>query len=230
MIPAPMNFLREKISASPAHARVVPYVVLLALTFLQDGFGEEARFWVYFAKMLVGLWCIYEMRSFATEIRWAFSWEAVVIGVGIFAVWVGLNPYYPMNEVLMKAGEPWNPFKLYGEGSGMAWFFVAVRTFGSALIVPPIEEAFYRSFLYRWFVRTNFTEMPLNRFHGLSFVVTALFFGLVHYQWVAGILCGMAYQWLVLRKNRVGDAMTAHAITNFLLGIWVVWKGAWIFW
>jgi hypothetical protein len=41
----------------------------------------------------------------------------------------------------------------------------------------------------------------------------------------------MAYQWLVLRKNRLGDAMTAHAITNFLLGAWVVWKGgaAWKF-
>jgi hypothetical protein len=24
--------------------------------------------------------------------------------------------------------------------------------------------------------------------------------------------------------------MTAHAITNFLLGLWVVWKGAWSFW
>jgi hypothetical protein len=33
-----------------------------------------------------------------------------------------------------------------------------------------------------------------------------------------------------LRKNRVGDAMTAHAITNFLLGAWVVGRGAWNFW
>jgi hypothetical protein len=34
----------------------------------------------------------------------------------------------------------------------------------------------------------------------------------------------------VLRKNQLGDAMTAHAITNFLLGIWVVTRGAWQFW
>jgi membrane protease YdiL (CAAX protease family) len=43
-------------------------------------------------------------------------------------------------------------------------------------------------------------------------------------------LCGAAYQWLVLRKGRLGDAMTAHAITNFLLGAWIVWRGAWQFW
>jgi hypothetical protein len=24
--------------------------------------------------------------------------------------------------------------------------------------------------------------------------------------------------------------MTAHAITNFLLGVWVVWRGEWKFW
>jgi hypothetical protein len=97
--------------------------------------------------------------------------------------------------------------------------------------VPPIEEVFYRSFLYRYLVNTRFQAMALNRFHGLSFVVTTLVFGLAHPdRWVAAILCGLAYQGLVLRKNRLGDAITAHAITNSLLGIWVVWKGQWHYW
>ncbi len=53
----------------------------------------------------------------------------------------------------------------------------------------------------------------------------------MHPQWLAGILCGLTYQGLVIRKGRLGDAMTAHAITNFLLGVYVVWKGgaAWKF-
>ena len=64
-----------------------------------------------------------------------------------------------------------------------------------------------------------------------SFVVTSAIFGLMHPdRWLAGILCGLAYQWLVIRKNRLGDAMTAHALTNLLLGLWVIWKGAWSFW
>jgi len=49
-------------------------------------------------------------------------------------------------------------------------------------------------------------------------------------RWIPGILCGLAFQGLVVRKNRLGDAMTAHAITNFLLGIWIVWRHAWTFW
>jgi CAAX prenyl protease-like protein len=148
----------------------------------------------------------------------------------VFAIWVGLDPYYPKSSLLFKTGTPWNPFKVFGEQSMAGWFFVGVRTFGSAIIVPPIEEAFYRSFLYRYMVRTDFTTMSLGQFHGLSLVVTSLLFGLVHYQWLAGVLCGLAFQGLVLHKKRLGDAMLAHAITNFLLGIWIVWKGAWQFW
>jgi CAAX prenyl protease-like protein len=96
--------------------------------------------------------------------------------------------------------------------------------------VPPLEEVFYRSFLYRYVASNQFLDVPFNRFLPLPFLITAVVFGFAHNDWLAGMICGAAYQWLVLRKNRLGDAMTAHAITNFLLGIWVVWRGAWNFW
>jgi CAAX prenyl protease-like protein len=225
-----MNLLREKLSLSPIHARVIPYILILVLTFLQDSFGEEARYWMYFAKMLAGAWCIWEMRALVPEMKWAFSWEAVAAGVLVWAIWVFLDPFYPKFEALFKMPPPWNPFHQFGDGSAMGWFFFWVRTLGSALIVPPLEEVFYRSFLYRYCVRTDFENMPLNRFHPTSFIVISLVFGMIHFQWIAGFLCGMIYQWLVIRKNRLGDAMLAHGITNFLLGLWIYWKGDWKFW
>jgi CAAX prenyl protease-like protein len=197
---------------------------------LREQFHGPLRYWLYVAEMGVGLWCVWEMRSLVPEIRWAVSWEAVVVGILVCVIWVGLDPYYPKSDLLVQPGPPWNPFEQFGKGSALGLFFVLVRTFGSALVVPPIEEAFYRSFLYRYFVRTNFTEMPFNRLHWLSLVVTSALFGLVHYQWLPGILCGLAYQWLVVRKNRLGDAMTAHAITNFLLGVWAYSQNDWKFW
>jgi CAAX prenyl protease-like protein len=125
---------------------------------------------------------------------------------------------------------PWNPLVQFGQDSALAWLFAVTRILGSALVVPPLEEAFYRSFLYRYIANPHFESVPFNRFLPLPFFATALVFGLSHNEWISGILCGMAYQWLVIRKNRLGDAMTAHAITNFLLGVWVVWRGAWNFW
>lgn len=225
-----MSFLREKFETSPIYARVAPYVLLVILTVIQDSFEGPIRYWMYLAKMIAGAWCIFEMRPLVLEMRWAWSWEAVLAGVLVFALWVGLDPYYSKFELLFKAGEPWNPFKQFGSNSGPGWFFVLVRTVGSALIVPPLEEVFYRSFMYRYFVRLQFTAMPFKQLHWLSLVVTSLLFGLAHYEWLAGFLCGLIYQGLAIRKNRLGDAISAHAITNFLLGCWVVWRGAWHFW
>jgi CAAX protease family protein len=197
------------------------------LTFGQGRLGAGSDYWFYLAKTLVGAWLIWQMRPFVSEMRWAASWEAVVVGVAVCVMWVGIDGLYPKIET---GGTVWNPREHYGASPALAWTFIAVRILGSTFVVPPLEEVFYRSFLYRWFVRTDFQMMPLNRFHPTSFLVTSVLFGFEHSQWLAGILCGLAFQWLVLRKNRLGDVMTAHAIANFLLGVWVVWQGAWQFW
>ncbi len=235
-----MRLLKELFAGSPAVARVAPFVVFLLLTGAQGQFGEASRYWFYLGKTVVGIWLIWEMFPVVTEIRWAFSWEAVVVGIGVFALWVGISgDWTTQNTLWVKVGLskppttadlPWNPLAQFANNSALAWLFIITRILGSTLVVPPLEEAFYRSFLYRYIARPDFTAVPLGRFFPLPFVATALVFGVSHNEWIAGILCGAAYQWLVIRKNRLGDAMTAHAITNCLLGLWVVWRGAWNFW
>jgi CAAX prenyl protease-like protein len=167
------------------------------------------------------------MRPVVSEMRWAISWEAILVGVGIFAIWVGLDPFYPK---IIKSATGWNPNSQFGQHSALAWLMIVTRIAGTTLVVPPLEEVFYRSFLYRYIARQDFLSVPLNQFLPLPFLATAAVFGFAHNEWLAGILCGAAFQWLVLRKNRLGDAMTAHAITNFLLGAWIVSKSAWHFW
>lgn len=227
-----MNSLKQHLSKSPSYARVLPFVLFLLPLLIQDNFGEDLRYWIYLARTLLGAWCVWEMRTLVPEMRWTFSWEGAVVGVLVLVMWVKLDPWYPPNHMVFSQSTPWNPFRHFGDGSGLGWFFFLVRTIGSSVVVPPLEEVFWRSFLYRYLVRTKFEEMPLSRMHPLSFVVTSLLFGLEHYQWLAGILCGMAYQFLVIRKGRLGDAIFAHAITNFLLSVYVYWKGgpAWNFW
>jgi len=232
----------DDIKKSPVWSRVVPFAVFLAITVtLQAGGGETTRYWWYLAKTLIGAWLVWELRSVVSEMKWAISWEGVVVGVLVFAMWVGIDPYYPkQDELLFKLGfgknpteQPvviWNPFAAFGAGSVMGWMFVVVRTVGSTALVPMLEEVFYRSFLYRYLISPEFERVSLNRMHAVSMAMTAGIFAFTHHQWLAGILCGLAYQGLVIRKNRLGDAMTAHAVTNFLLAVWVVARGDWKFW
>lgn len=208
-------------------ARVAPFFIFAALTTSQTLFGEAGRYWIYISKSFVGAWLLWVVWPVVPEMRWKVSWEAVVVGLLVLVMWVGIDPFYPKYP---KEPKPWNPNSLYGEGSALAWTLVVGRILGSSIVVPPMEEMFYRSFVYRYIINPKFDEVPLNRFHPLSFVITSVVFGMVHREWLAGILCGLAYQWLVIRKGRLGDAMTAHAITNFGLGLWIVYKGAWHFW
>jgi CAAX prenyl protease-like protein len=222
-----VRFSGKYFAASPIVPRAAPFLIFLALTVCQGEFGAASAYWFYFAKTIVGAWLIWEMRPFVSEMRWAFSWKAVVVGIGIFVIWVGLDPSYPH---LMKSGATGNPNEQFGENSALARFFIAIHILGMTFVVPPLEEVFYRSFLYRYIANQNFLSVPINRFLPWPFLATTIVFGFSHNEWLAGILCGAAYQWLVLRKNRLGDVMTAHAITNFLLGVWIVWKHAWHFW
>jgi len=225
-----MNLLSRYLRASPVQARFLPFALFVLPLFIQDWFGDAIRHWIYLARTLLGAWCLWEMRTLVPEMRWKVSWEGAVVGVLVLVIWVGLDPFYPSNHLLFQASTPWNPFKDYDGHPVAAWFFFGVRTLGSSLVVPPLEEVFWRSFVYRYLINTDFETVPLGRLHWGSFFVTSLFFGLEHYQWLAGVLCGLAFQFLVVRKGRLGDAIFAHAITNFLLSLWVYWKHAWIFW
>ncbi len=245
-----MPLLKEPFQRSPAIPRIAPFAAFLLLTFAQGWFGESSHYWFYLAKTLVGAWLVWEMRPFVAEMQWAISWEGIVVGVCVCVMWIGIDEFYPhTNEIVQnyiypflrkiglsflcsesKLEQLWNPNEQFDRGSALVPLFIAVRILGSTFVVPPLEEVFYRSFLYRHIVRVRFLEVPLNRFHPLAFVMTSAIFGFEHSQWLAGILCGFAFQGLVIRKNRLGDAITAHAITNFLLGVWVIWKNAWQFW
>jgi len=216
-----------KTFANPVYARALPFLIFVVLTACQGRFGAASAYWFYLAKTLVGAWLIFEMRPLVSEMRWAISWEAIAVGVLIFAVWVGFEGHYPK---IFKSPSTGNPATVFATGSALPWFFNAVHIVGMTLVVPPLEEVFYRSFIYRYIASPNFLAVPLNRFQPLPFCATALVFGFSHNEWLPGILCGAAYQWLVIHKNRLGDAMAAHAITNFLLGIYIVWHGQWQLW
>src|SRR2546423_559304 len=126
-----MTFLRAKFQSSPEYPRVAPFAIFVVLTMMQGWFGEDSRYWLYLLKTLVGAWLLWEMRSFVEEMRWNISWEAVAVGIAVFALWVGLDGLYPRLSKL--DGKPWNPHNQFGAGSVVAWFYIAARIAGSSI-------------------------------------------------------------------------------------------------
>jgi uncharacterized protein len=218
-----------------AVARIVPFVVFMALLWLRgtlppEGFaGLDAR-WVYGITVVVvgGLlalyWQEYGELVGQTWPSWREAGLAVVVGFVVFMLWIQLD------EPWMQLGTPTAPFlPLDGQGQ-LIWPLVVTRWVGATLIVPVMEELFWRSFLMRWIQNPQFEGVPPHRV-GLQAVVLSTFvFTLAHTLWLGAVIAGLAYAWLYRRTGKLWVPVLAHAVTNGVLGVWVVKTGQWAFW
>lgn len=236
---------RESAWQLPETPRVLPFVVFLLVGAIPATWFPGAQFWAYLAKTVVAGALLWHFRSRLPEMRWAFSVPALVVGVVIAVLWIGLEGRIPGLEDLWrtaqgwfggkpgeppKPADPWNPVAYFAANPALGWFFVAVRVLGRSLVVPAMEEVFYRSFVYRYIVNPRFLEVPLTARHLGAWAATSAMFGLAHPgQWLQGILCGAAYQWLALRRGRLGEAMLAHAVTNLLISGYAIASNRWEF-
>ena len=224
---------------------MLPFAVFLLIPALGGAWLPHHEYWLYAAKVLVVTGLVGWLRPRLPELKWSFSWAAVGVGVGIAVVWEllsndvpGLGRLYEHAQQVL-AGKPlppirkpesWTPLAAFPEAPALAYLFVVVRVLGRSLLVPIVEEVFYRSFVYRYLINPNFESVLLTTRQVGAWFLTSMMFGLSHPdQWLAACLCGGAYQWLVLRSGRLGEAILAHGITNGLLSAWVIAQGTWNF-
>ncbi len=112
----------------------------------------------------------------------------------------------------------------------MNWGMVAVRMAGAALIVPVMEELFWRSFILRWLENASFLTVPPGTVGVRALAISSVLFATEHSLWLAGFLAGLAYGWIYRKSGSLWSPILAHAATNLALGIYVLSTGAWDFW
>ena len=208
---------------SPFAAYVLPFAVFILITEFARHV-EGSTLFTYPVKTFLTAWLLWRFRRHYAELEWHWSWLAVAAGVFVFVLWI------PLSDPRLVMGAPTllaSPYQLAGEWA-MPW--IAVRLLGSSLLVPVMEELFWRSFVARSLVDTHFTRVPLGTFTTSSLVLSVVLFGLEHTQWVAGIMAGLVYSWLLRRTRSLGACVLAHGVTNFLLGVYVLATESWEFW
>ncbi len=109
---------------------------------------------------------------------------------------------------------------------------LALRFVRAVLIVPIIEELFWRAWLPRWFDRAkDFREIPLGQYSRAAFWLTAFLFASEHGAlWDVGLAAGLLYNWWMKRTRSLGDLILAHAVTNACLSVYVLTRGRWEYW
>lgn len=215
--------------------RVLPFALFMLLLALRgavpaDGsWGVDPR-WLYavqallVAGLLGVLWREYGELS---RQQWPAAGQivlAVAVGLAVFGLWIVLDRPW------MVIGEATARFVPLDAAGQLDLALVAFRLFGAALVVPLMEELFWRSFLMRWVAQHTFEGVDPQRVGLKAIVLSTFVFTLAHTQWLAAVIAGLAYALLYVRTGRLWVAVIAHAVTNAALGLWVVGTGNWRFW
>ena len=116
-------------------------------------------------------------------------------------------------------------------GVGQAAAALLLRGLRAALIVPIVEELFWRAWLMRWLIAADFATVPLGRYSARAFCIVAVLFASEHGPyWDVGLAAGVLYNWWMIRTRSLGDLILAHGVTNACLSLFVVAAGKWEYW
>jgi uncharacterized protein len=149
---------------------------------------------------------------------------SIGVGLVVFVLWIVLT------EPWMRVGEPVAAFVPVGVDGSLQWGLIALRGLGAVLVVPLIEELFWRSFLMRWIDNREFLVHVPQQTSLYALLVSSAVFALGHDLWLAGLLAGLAFGALYRHTGRIWHAVVAHAVANLALAVWVVHQRAWGFW
>lgn len=226
---------------SKVFCRVAPFALFMAFVGLEEGLrflagkgvvvlSPQQLQAIYPLKALTVAFLLFLFRARYDEIGlrdlfrpWILA-SSLAAGLGVYAFWIRLD--LPWATVGTLAG--FDP-GIYA-GGAVKVIMIAFRLFGAVLVVPVMEELFWRSFLIRSIISPDFSKIPVGRFTWASFVLSSALFGFEHNLVVAGILAGMVYNLLLYKTRSLSACIIAHGVTNLALGIYVLNTGRWYFW
>jgi len=201
---------------------IVPFLVFLVLTYAGSWIPHGTYILYPIKTIAVGAILYYYRKSYP-EITLKVLWIAPLVGILVFIVWVLPKGWYPQ-----IGSSQFNPYT-FGKG-GISYILIAFRLIGAVIVVPIFEELFWRSFAIRWLINEKFSSVPIGTFTWFSCTAIVLGFGFEHHRWLVGLLAGILYNGLLYYKKNLSDCIIAHAVTNLLLGIYVLLTQQWTFW
>ena len=235
---------------SPAVAHAAPLLLFMLLTELAGllriensalpWYRRAPEHWVYPLQcLIVGLvlWRFRGHHQFKPVRGFLLAVLLAILGI---AVWI-------LPASLYHEGQPawWEWLGIAPRAEGFdpgvfpshseAWFTtVVLRFFRMVIIVPLIEEIFWRGFLMRYVQagERDFNTVPFGQHSWPSFWIVTLAVTIIHQpcDYLGAFVWGSLVYFLALRTKSLAACIFMHAIGNLLLGLWIMKTGQWGFW
>jgi CAAX prenyl protease-like protein len=215
-----------RIRSDPVVARAAPFAIFILLVMLSS--KVDAPWLVVCRPVLVLLLLVWFWRGYRELLMPASvgvsQWLlAVGTGFAVFVLWI----YLDQDWAVLSRTKGFTPVLPDG---GTDWGWGIARLLGFSLVVPVMEELFWRSLVLRWIDRHDFLSQAPRDTSWRAFLITTALFAVEHERWLAGAVAGAAYNWLYIRTGNLWVPVVAHTVTNGVLGGWVLYASRWEFW
>lgn len=157
--------------------------------------------------------------------------RSIALGVLVFLLWIAPDLLFPGHHHLLENAITGVAKSSLPPEARASVVILTLRCLRAVIIVPIIEELFWRAWLMRWIINPDFRKIPLGAYSPLAFWVVAALFASEHGPyWDVGLAAGILYNWWMLRTRSLGDLILAHAVTNACLSAYVIIAGKWEYW
>jgi CAAX prenyl protease-like protein len=233
--------MKSNLLKNPTFTRVAPFVLFLAFIALEQGlrallesqvvvFDASILNWLYLPKTLLVGWMLWLFRHSYVEIDISdllvFRKTALSLlsGLLVFVFWINMD----WTLGAQNAPPGFNPEVFSSQEA--KWLMIVIRVTGAVIVVPIMEELFWRSFLLRYLINSDFTSVAIGRISLFSCIAVAILFGLEHHYVFAGIMAGLIFNYVYYATKSIAHCILSHAAANLGLAIYVLCSGNWNFW
>jgi uncharacterized protein len=188
--------------------------------------------WLYLVRFLIVTSLIGALSWPYLSFRPSVPLASIAVGVAVFVIWVA-------PDLLFGYRHHWlfeNSFTGAAVSSSAPHLkvnigYLLLRSLFSAGAIPILEELFWRGWMMRWMIDSDFLTVPLGKYAPSAFWIVALLFASEHGPyWEVGLAAGIVYNWWIVRTRNLADCILAHAVTNAVLAGYVVITGQWQYW
>lgn len=191
-----------------AAAFIVPFLAFMLSGLFVHTFSQTPELWygVQVVAMALALWIFRKpILALTRDIDLIAIGAGVLIGVGWIVTAEPAAPYASLAEVGAVALTVW----------------VVLRVIGTAVLVPIVEELFFRGYLF------SLIDDGSAWRRGLAIAVTTAGFAALHSRPMAAAIAGVVFAAVMLRRGRVFDAILSHAVANALIAAAALATGQW---
>jgi uncharacterized protein len=215
----------------PTLGYIAPFAAYVGLMALERVAGVPPQIALPLRVVIVTVLILALSRPFFS-LRPSRPVATVALGIVIFLIWIGpdvlfgYRHFWLFENSITGRAQTSIPDALR---HNVPW--LGLRAAASFLLVPILEELFWRGWLMRWLIRPEFGKVPFGTYAPMAFWVVAALFASEHGPyWEVGLVAGILFNWWAIRTRNIADCILAHAVTNAILSAYVLFTGQWQYW